>query len=49
MEDIKVTWSSYVSIRNDKLVLVSRRITEGFYQRPQVIDSIVGTLIDIII
>lgn len=49
MEDIKVTWSNYVSIRNDKLVLVSRRITEGFYDRPQVVDAIIGTLLDITI
>ena len=47
--DIKVTWSNYVAIRNDKLVLVSRRITEGFYERSQVLDTVVGTLIDIVI
>jgi hypothetical protein len=48
MEDIKVTYTSYIDIRDSKLVVVSRRITEGYYDRPQVVDLVVGSVLDII-
>lgn len=48
MEVTKVTYTSYIDIRDNKLVLVSRRITEGFYDRPEVVDLVVGSLLDII-
>jgi hypothetical protein len=45
---IEVNYTSFIDIRDNKLVLVQRRITEGFYERPQVVDQIVGSVLDII-
>lgn len=46
-DEIKVTWSSFIDIRYGKLVLVERRISEGYYDTPAVIDLVVGSLLDI--
>lgn len=48
MDEIKVTYTSYLDIRDGKLVTVQRRIEEGFYNTPQVTDLIVGSVLDII-
>ena len=48
LEPVRVTYTSYIDIRNNMLVLVSRRITEGFYDIPEVVDKVVGSIIDII-
>ena len=47
MNKIETTWTNFIDIRNNKLVLVSRRITEGYYERPEVVDLIVGSILDI--
>lgn len=49
MEKIEVSYSNYIDIRYGKLVLVQRRIEEGFYSSPQVTDLIVGSIIDLIV
>lgn len=48
MGEIKVTYTSFLDVRDNKLVMVQRRIEEGFYGSPQVTDLIVGSVLDII-
>lgn len=48
MDEIKVTYTSYLDVRDSKLVVVQRRIEEGYYSSPQVTDLVVGSLLDII-
>ena len=43
----KITYTNYIDIRNNKLVIVQRRITEGYYDQPEVVDLIVGSVLDI--
>lgn len=45
---ISETYTNYLDIRQGKLVLVTRRIREGYYNTPEVVDLIVGSLLDII-
>jgi hypothetical protein len=45
---IEVTYTNFVEIRDNKLVLVQRRITEDHYSKSQVVDLIVGSVLDII-
>lgn len=47
MTHIETTYTNYLDIRSGKLVLVSRRITEGYYDRPEVVDLIIGSILDI--
>lgn len=49
MDGIRDTYLKYIDIRYGKLVLVERRIREGYYDRPQVIDIVVGNLLDIMV
>ena len=50
MEIKEITqFTNYLDIRNNKLVLVSRRVTEGYYNTKEVTELVVGTLIDIIV
>jgi hypothetical protein len=49
MYEIKITNTSYLDVRQGKLVLVERRITEGYYNLPQVIDKVIGNIIDILV
>jgi len=49
MDEMTVSYTSFMDIRDNKLVLVERRISEGFYSSPQVTDLVVGSLIDIIV
>lgn len=48
MDEIKITNTSYLDIRDGKLVEVRLKITEGYYYRPAVIDMVVGSVIDIV-
>ena len=48
MNEIKVTYDTYIDFRYGELVLIQRKITEGHYDRPEVIDKIIGSILDII-
>ncbi|HLD91498.1 MAG TPA: hypothetical protein VI911_10920 [Patescibacteria group bacterium] len=48
IELTKITNTGYTNMIDNKLHLIKIRITEGYYNEVQVIDLVVGSIIDII-